>query len=812
MNLGNSGNDSMLEPLAANLLRWRCDLDSLPFETTADVSSDAGVVGQPTAREALEFGLLCWAPGQNVYVRGQSGTGRRKLVHEMLAELAPQTDDKRDFCYVQNFDHPDRPRLITLPAGTANDFRVAMLELATWLEEELEKSLESEPYQGQREAIEQEARDTVAALTDPLEKELQSDGMAMVNVGEGPAAQSVIVPVVDGQAIPPAQLSQLIEDGKASADALEQFKAKLPSYEKRVTEARRQVNEVIRSVTGKVRELNESAMRELMRPQIQTVAEKHAVGSGQASVTEFLNEVVDDVVELLTVAPRDDERIDLKELYGVNVVHHQDDNHSRPVLDEHTPSLINLLGTVEPQWGPGGMPISDYRGIRAGSLLQADSGYLILDVNDLLSEPGAWRALTRTLRTGQLDIVPPEAGFLSRQVVTLPESIDIHVRVVLIGDVGTFYQLDQADPDFAELFRVLADFDSELVRDDAGVMQYAQAIAQLAKAENLPAFDRSAIAALAEHGARIIARRDRLTACFGRIADIAREAAFLTTSGSPNKENLVVSAEQVVQAVRRTKSRASLPSIKFQQMVENETLLVQTSGEVVGQVNGLAVMRSGPLTYGFPARITASIGPGSAGLINIEGQSNLSGAIHTKGFHILGGLLRNLLKMKHPLCFSASLAFEQSYGGIDGDSASGAEIVCLLSALTDVPIKQGMAMTGAIDQRGHLEAIGGVNEKIEGFFDACQHFGLTGDQGVVVPKSNAGDLMLRQDVVEACRDGQFHVYAVDNIFDAVELMTGAAAGTMDSEGNYTAGSLLATAQSRATEFWRMSTAGPQQTA
>jgi predicted ATP-dependent protease len=335
----------------------------------------------------------------------------------------------------------------------------------------------------------------------------------------------------------------------------------------------------------------------------------------------------------------------------------------------------------------------------------------------------------------------------------------------------------------------------------AKLQQYAQAIAQLAKSESLPAFDRSAVGALAEHGARIVARGEKLTARFGRIADIAREAAFLAKEGP-------VEGQHVEDAVRRTKARASLPSVKFQQMVESGTLLVQTSGFVVGQINGLAVMRSGPLTYGFPARITASIGPGNAGLIDIEGQAQMSGAIHTKGFHILGGLLRNLLKTKHPLCFSASLAFEQSYGGIDGDSASGAEIVCLLSALTGIPIKQEMAMTGAVDQRGRFQAIGGVNEKIEGFFDACQFFGLTGDQGVVIPASNAGDLMLRQDVVDAAKAGKFHVYAVDSIFDAIELMTGAEAGEIDSNGNYPVDSLLAIAQSRAGEFWKMTHSNP----
>jgi ATP-dependent Lon protease len=799
MNKDETLEPSDLPPLSANELRWKCDTDNLSFDSTDDLDTDAGIVGQATAREALEFGLLCLAPGQNVYVRGQRGTGRRQLVLEMLDKLKPECESLHDFCYVQNFDHPDRPRLITLPAGHGNDFRAAMNDFATFVEDELGKALDSDPYYSKRETIQQAARDNISKLTEPFEQELLADSMQMVNVGEGPAAQKLIVPVVEGQPVPPEQLRQQVAENKIDASVLDAFEARLPEHEKRIAEIRRQANEEITQAAIKIRDVNESAIRELTSPRIEQILKDYS----SDNVKIFIDEIIDHLVEMLSHGPPDEQHaIDLKELYGVNVIHsHEKNAKRRPIIEECTPSLINLLGTVEPKWGPQGMSISDYRGIRTGSLLQADQGYLIMDVGDLLSEPGAWRALTRTLRTGNLEIVPPEVGFLSRQVITQPEAIQVSVRVILIGDVGTFYQLDQVDPDFAELFKVLADFDSELDRDDHGVMQYAQAIAQLAKSESLPAFDRSAVGALAEHGARIVARGEKLTARFGRIADIAREAAFLAKEGP-------VEGQHVEDAVRRTKARASLPSVKFQQMVESGTLLVQTSGFVVGQINGLAVMRSGPLTYGFPARITASIGPGNAGLIDIEGQAQMSGAIHTKGFHILGGLLRNLLKTKHPLCFSASLAFEQSYGGIDGDSASGAEIVCLLSALTGIPIKQEMAMTGAVDQRGRFQAIGGVNEKIEGFFDACQFFGLTGDQGVVIPASNAGDLMLRQDVVDAAKAGKFHVYAVDSIFDAIELMTGAEAGEIDSNGNYPVDSLLAIAQSRAGEFWKMTHSNP----
>ncbi len=787
------------DQLTPEQLRWTCNLDVLPFETTEEIDPAHGVVGQPTAMEALRFGLQCLVRGQNVYIRGARGTGRLLMVHQLLDELQPRTDEKRDFCYVHNFQRPDHPRLITLPPGSAPEFRHEVLQLIEYLETRLGKTLESEPHLSRRQAVQDEVQSEIEKITAPLESDLKANGMALVAMQQGPASQTMVLPVVEGQPVPAEQLRQLVSQGKAPAQQLEAFEKAYPEFQKRLLETSRQVNELLREAARQARELNEAIIRSLWDSVTEPITKKFP----QEKVALFLRDIVNDVVETRLYGDPAEGGLDLKDLYDVNIVLTQTDPETRPVIEENTPSLINLLGTVEPKWGPGGMAISDYRGVRAGALLMADAGYLILDVNDLVSEPGAWRALMRTLRTERLEIVPPELGWMRQQVITQPEPIDINVRVILIGDAAAYYQLDHFDSDFRELFKVLADFDNELVRDDAGVMQYANVVAALSETESLPPFHRSAVAALAEHGARIVSRHGKLTARFGRIADIAAEAAYIA------RQKLVM-AKHVKEAVQRTKDRASLPSRKFRELVENGTLMVQTSGEVVGQINGLAVMHSGPLTYGFPARITATIGPGSAGLINIEGRAQMSGSIHTKGFQILGGLLRHLLRTKHPMAFSASLAFEQSYGGIDGDSASGAEIVCLLSALTEVPIRQGMAMTGAIDQRGQLEAIGGVNEKIEGFFDACDYFGLTGDQGVVIPKSNAGDLMLREDIVKACKKGRFHVFAVDNIYDAIELMTGQVAGQPDPEGKYPEGTLLAQAHDRVEQFWRLTLTSPQQ--
>lgn len=786
-------------PLAAPLLRWTCDPDQFSFETTAEINLSDAPKGQATARDAIRFGLECSAPGQNIYVRGARGTGRLRHVESLLAELSPRTDNKHDFCYVHQFARPDHPRLITLPPGRAHEFRRAVEEFANYIEDGLLKALEGEPHASERASTQSRIQTKIRELMEPLESRLTAANMSIVSTQQGPVPQTAIFPLFEGKPIPPEQLKALVAEEKAKPEQWEEYESSVAQFQVELKKSGREAAEIFREGTHDIRKINENAARELLAEMSQSLRKRFP----QESVGAFLDEIVNHTTEFHLHPTDDDQPFDFKMAYGVNVVLTHDNPTACPVVRECSPSLINLLGTVDPKFGPGGVAVSDYQGIRAGALLNANNGYLILHVDDLLSESGGWRALMRTLRTGRLEIVPPEASWMRQYVITQPEPIPINVRIILIGDVRTYYLLDHSDPDFRDLFKVLADFENEIKRDALGIQQYAASVAQLVADEGLPHFDRTGVAALVEHGARIVAKTDKLTARFGRIADIAREASFLTKTGP-------VTGTQVVQAIQRTKSRASLPSRSFQEFVERGTILVETKDDVVGQINGLAVMHSGLLTYGFPARITATIGPGRAGLINIEGRAQMSGSIHTKGFHILGGLLRFLLNTNHPLAFSASLAFEQSYGGIDGDSASGAEIVCLLSALTGVPIKQGMAMTGAIDQHGHLEAIGGVNEKIEGFFDACNHFGLTGEQGVVIPLANAGDLMLRKDVTKAAAEGTFRVFATDSIFEAIELMTGLPAGRPDKSGNYPKGSVLALAVERAHDYWKLTMAAPDQ--
>ena len=781
-----------VKPLPFDAVRWRCDPRTLPFGSTKEVEPMVGVVGQDDAIEALRFGLETNAPGQNIFVRGLTGTGRMTLLKRMLEDIQPSCPLALDRCYVHNFGQPDRPRLVTLARGRGEEFRRRVDKFAEFVRDDFAAALASDSIKARQSALERTAQSAFEQVTKPFEEALRSAGLGVVMLQAGQVAEPAIFPLVDGKPVAPEEFERLHAEGKVSdeqqqpiAAGYERFKQQLPE----ITEA---TNEVREKYQDAVRELLEKSARSIL---IQSIRRLEKDFEEQA-VRTFLTELVEDiVVHRLATLDKADE---FTRLYRVNVILTQQEDTSCPMIVENTPTVRNLLGTVDYEYTRDEEARATHMGIRAGSLLRADGGYLILEARDLLSEDGAWRVLVRTLRTGRLEIASQDKMQLWSIPTLKPEPIDVHVKVILLGTFSLYYLLDAHDPDFSELFKVLADFDSTIPRDDRGINEYARVLARIVDEEKLKPFDRGAIAMLVEHGARIASQEGKLTARFGRLADIAREASFITGKGSRTE----VAADDIREAVRRSKQRADLPARRFREFLANGTIRIQTAGEAIGQINGLAIMQAGQLVYGFPARITATIGPGRAGVLNIEREAALSGAIHTKGFYILGGLLRWLLRTDHPLAFDASIAFEQSYGGIDGDSASGAEICCLLSALTNVPLRQDLAMTGAIDQLGNVLPIGGVNEKIEGFFDACRDGNLTGTQGVIIPHANARDLMVREDVLDACREGKFRVFAVQAIHEALEVLTGMPAGRQGADGRYPDNTLLALAVERARDYWK----------
>lgn len=790
-------------------LRWQCDTAALGGRSTADVEPVRGVSGQEDAVEALRFGLEIHAPGQNVYVRGLSGTERTRLVRHLLEEVKPSCPLPPDRVFVHDFERHDRPALITLPRGRGRAFRDRIDELVAYLRDALLPALSSDRMKARRAELEVRLKARQSELTQPFDEQLEKEGFALAMLNTPVGQQPAILPVIDGQPAPPDRLAALVQEGKLDAEKLTVLRTRADELGGEYGELSEQIAKLNQEHRESLRAGYESEARRLLDRSVCEIAAAYPV----PAVQHFLAALVDDVVGKRLHALGENAEGEAAEdmhwtrRYRVNLVRTWDPEDPCPIVVETQPTLRNLVGTIERSVRPNGSAFSDHLMIVGGSLLAADGGYIVLEARDLLAEPGAWKMLVRTLRTGVLEIAPQDSMLFGSMAALKPEPIDVDIKVILIGDPGLYRALDSADPDFPQLFKVLADFDSSLPNDAQGLEHYAGKLAALVTDEGLPQISADGIAALAEHGARIAGRSDRLTARFGRLLDLAREAAYLAQRDAVTQ----VTREHVRDAVRRTRRRADLPARRFRERIADGTLRIDTRGLVVGQVNGLATTHAGPLTYGFPARITTTIGPGNRGTVNIEGEAQLSGSIHTKGFQILGGLMRHLLRgAEHPLSFSASMAFEQSYGGIDGDSASAAETCCLLSALTGVPLDQGVAMTGAIDQFGHVQPIGAATEKIEGFFDTCSDAGLTGEQGVIIPRSNVVDLMLRPDVVEACEAGRFHVWAVDTVGQALEVFTGYAVGESEAvTARYPDGSLLSLAIERAGALWHQARQGPR---
>jgi predicted ATP-dependent protease len=779
-------------PLDAQALRWHCDPAVFGAASTADIPPIEGVVGQDTAVEALRFGLQIDAPGQHLFVRGLVGTGRLTLVRNHLRTLETRRPQAPDRAYVHNFDAPDRPRLLTLERGRGRAFVEAMEKLVRVLREDLPRVLGDEDQQERRRAVGAEAQQQLEGLAAPLRERLKEEGLALLfqQNQDGPP-RPMVVPLIDGEPAPPDRLQQLVEGGQVDPEELERLDQVAQAFRPDLTRFAGKVAALFTEHRQRLAENTRDRARRFLKEQVAPIAEAFPPARAH------LARLVDDVVEH-RLAPDEGDTSWLR-LYAVNLLAHHADDETRPVIVDNAPSIQSLLGTIDPVVLPDGSAHAPHMALHAGTLVQADGGTLILDARDLASTPGAWKALTRTLRSGTVELTPGEgAPTTQRQPGLKPDPVPVDVKVVLLGEAGVYHALDSADPDFPHLFKVLVDFDSTLPRDTRGLGLLAGVLARIVRDEALPALSAQALAALAEHAARIAAQPDKLTARFGRIADITREAVWVARLDGEGP----VGGEHVREAIRRTKARAGLPGRAFRDRVRQGILRVDTQGRVLGQINGLATTRAGQLTYGFPTRLTATVGPGSQGAVNIEGEARLSGAIHTKAFHIVGGCLRTLLPTRHPLAFDASVAFEQSYGGIDGDSASGAQVCALLSALSGLPLDQGIAMTGAVDQKGNILPVGAVNEKIEGFFDLCVALGLTGGQGCILPRANVGDLMLRSDVVEACEAGHFHVWAVDHVTEAVALLTGRASGWAGEGEDYPEGTVLDEALDAARRLWR----------
>lgn len=776
-------------------LRWRCDPKSLGFETTDELETCAKIVGQRRAVEALRMGLEIESLGYNIFVTGPVGTGRTTTVKCLLDEIEKGKKTPDDKCYVNNFRNPDMPRLIRLPAGKGRKFQKDMDSLIDYLIKNIPLVLESERYQRQKNEIVEGFKEEGSAKIREFEKKVAEAGFTLIQ--SAPFARPEIVPVIDKTAVKLSDLAAAVEEGKLAKDEYEKVKEKYRELADELVLIYKEIRDIEKKTRESLINLDQNMIRPIVTERINEIRENYK----NEKVNEYLTEVETSILENLDLfrekptekpIPAGDPFLE----YRVNVIVDNSEEKGAPIIFETAPSYKNLFGTIERVWDRSGHWRTDFTQIKAGSLLRADGGFLVIEALDALIEPGVWPALKRTLRNRVMEIQSYDPfSFLSLSALK-PEPIEISVKVIMVGDAYIYSLLYAFDEDFAKVFKIRADFDWTMNLDAEALRQYSMVIKTIAEKEKLRPFDRSGVAAVIEYGVRLAGRKNKISTKFNIISDILKEANYL--AGKENSK--VVSQKHIDQAIELRIDRVRLIEEKIQEMIDQGLILIDTDGAVVGQVNGLSVYDTGEYSFGRPSRITAKTSVGNSGIINIEREAQLSGRIHDKGVLILSGYLRDKYAQDKPLVMSGSICFEQSYSGVEGDSASSAEIYALLSSLAELPIRQDIAVTGSVNQKGEIQPIGGVNQKIEGFYEVCKAKGLTGKQGVIIPEQNIDDLMLRKDVVEAIEQGKFHLYVIKTIDQGIEILTGIKAGEKDKDGKYPEGTVNYLVNKKLTEL------------
>lgn len=769
-------------------LRWRCDLAAFAFETTEDITEcPINIIGQPRATEALELGLSVRGEGYNVFISGRVGCGRATVVRRTLAALDRGDTTPDDVAFVHNFRDPDEPRRLSFPAGQGCAFRHAMESLVASLGTDLPQIFDSEPYAQRVTGMRERAAEAQRARLKEFEKHIQEEGFALIHVQVGPVMAPQLQPVVDGNPTEMEKLESLVEAGQFKAEDYEALKGKL-------SRLRAQMEGVAKELRNFEHDLQRGLAesdRELAEPLVQEAVAEVRTAYWAEGVADYLDELAENLLDNLDAIRRGREYGGSEDgtpgepylagsMFCVNVVVDNSQTQGRPIIWETAPSYRNLFGTIDAIRVGSGEWSTDHARIKAGSLMRASGGILVVDALDLLVEPGVWASLKRSLRTGKVEIHPFDTQRLMAGISLKPEASPIDVKVVMIGTPQIYGMLYAVDEDFKKVFKIKAAFALHTPLDAAELQNYVCFVHKKVQDDGLRPFTRAAVGAIVEEGVRLAGDRTKLTTRFADIADLIREASYWAGEAGAD----VVGSEHVDQALARSIYRVNLLEEMMLERLADGTVLMDLEGTAVGQVNGLAVLDVGDHQFGQPSRITASTAMGRSGIIDIDREAKMSGAIHTKGVLILSGFLRSRFAQNKPLTLTASLAFEQNYGAIDGDSASSTELYALISALSGVPIRQGIAVTGSVNQRGEIQPIGGVNEKIQGYYDLCRLRGLTGDQGVMIPARNEGQLMLRKDVVEAVRAGRFHVHAVCTIEEGLETLTGEDPGQPGDDGRY----------------------------
>jgi lon-related putative ATP-dependent protease len=774
--------------LSSDKLRWRCDPAIFDFECTKDLAPLREFIGQDRAIGAIEFGLSVNHDGYNIYVAGLTGTGKTSAVKTHIDKLLrekkalKQLKPPQDWCYLYHFDDSDHPQIANLPQGKGKVFRNQINSLLQKLKEELAKAFASEEYKTERQSVTDEAQTERQKLSSELREEAQRQGFS---IQVTPAGQAII-PIINGKPISEEDYMALEETTKKELETRrdELLKKLQAAYEKvrdLEKKAEDKLRDIDKSVAGfTVTRLFDSLLQEykdsenihqyLLNLQSHTQDNLNLFKDRERAAEPFLG------IPASYIMQGHDPFIP----FQVNVFVDNSDTKGPPVIVEPNPNYVNLFGRVERRFLFGGY-ISDHTMLKPGAFHLADGGYLLLNAKDVLSNAAVWQTMKRTIKTKEVRIEDPLEGLgLIAPQGLRPQPMPIDTKILLIGDVMLYQLLSIYDEDFWEIFKVKADFDFRIDRTKANMMHFAAFIAGCCEECEMHHFDRTGVAKVVEYASRIVGDQEKLSSRFAQIRELVQEAEYW----SRKNKSALVSAHHVEKAVEERFFRHNLPYEHIKEMIDRGTIMIDVKGTVVGQVNGLSVYSLGDVSFGKPSRITCKTFLGRGGVINIERESQLSGSIHDKGVLILSGYLGWKYAQDSPLSLSASLCFEQSYEGVEGDSASSTELYALVSSLSDIPIKQNIAVTGSVNQKGEIQAIGGVNQKIEGFFRVCQTKGLTGDQGVMIPRKNVTNLMLRQEVIDAVKEGKFHIYAVSTIDEGLEVLTGVKAGKKRKDGSY----------------------------
>jgi len=775
------------QPLPPALLYRRCDPAELPFDLCSELEEAPGLIGQERAVEALDFAVRMRAKGYNVYALGASGTGRHTMVEELLRERAEKEPTPPDWCYVNNFGDPQQPRRLQLPAGYGIGLAAAMRGLVQELRAALPAAFERDENRARREAIEQQFKEKSEAAFGALQQRAESKNLTLLRTPMGLA----LAPIRDGKVLAPELFNQLpVAERESIQHEMEAIQGELEEIVRQVPQWEREHRDAVQALN---RETAGFAIAHLMEELRRTYSELADAAPYFDAVERDIKENVDDF--LAPAAPEAGPSVpapiihDIEDTrfrrYQVNVIVDNSAQKGAPVIYEDNPTHQSLVGRVE-HLARFGALITDFNLLVAGALHRANGGYLVLDAQKLLTGYFGWPSLKRALDAGQIRIETLEQALSVASTVSLtPEPIPLDIKVVLVGPPVLYYLLAANDEDFGDLFKIAADFEDRVERTPETTLLYARLICAMTGHAKLRPLDRPAVARIIEQAARLAGDSDKLSASMRAFTDLLRESdQFAKDAGKA-----VVGEAEVQAAIDAQFRRGDRIYRRLQEEIGRKTIRIETDGEEIGQVNGLSVISLGTLAFGQPSRITAQVRLGRGEVVDIEREVELGGPLHSKGVLILSGFLGGRFGSNRPLSLNASLVFEQSYGGVDGDSASAAELFALLSALAEAPIKQSFALTGSVDQRGQIQAIGGVNEKIEGFFDSCRITGFTGRQGVIIPASNVRHLMLRRDVVAAAEEGEFKVYPIDTVDQGLELLTGIPAGQPDADGNYPAGTL-----------------------